>query len=85
MKKILALVISMSFVFGLVGCGNGSGQNSKSSEDVKQESTKVENTDDKTTDVQKETAGETVAGFDISNMPEGGYTVALCNFSLGNT
>lgn len=23
--------------------------------------------------------------FDMTNVPEGGYTVALCNFSLGNT
>lgn len=26
-----------------------------------------------------------IDGFDVTNMPEGGYTVALCNFSLGNT
>lgn len=82
---MIALFVSTVLVISLIGCGgNKTSETASTGETVQSEQTQAPPKKDKET--QKETEIEkTIAGFDVSNMPEGGYTVALCNFSLGNT
>lgn len=82
---MIALFVSTVLVISLIGCGdNKKSETASTGETVQSEQTQAPPKKDKET--QKETEIEkTIAGFDVSNMPEGGYTVALCNFSLGNT
>lgn len=85
MKKITALFVSMALVVSLAGCkGNTVTDTTGAGETTQKTETKA--SEEKTEETQlEETIEKTIAGFDVSNMPEGGYTVALCNFSLGNT
>lgn len=85
MKKIIAIIVCMVMVGGLIACGNGNTppEETENMGEVS-ESTETENTAAREETAQSAVA-KTIAGFDVSNMPDGGYTVALCNFSLGNT
>ena len=79
------LVISIGFSMGISGCkGNTATDTTGAGETTQKTETKTSEEKKEETQME-ETIEKTIAGFDVSHMPEGGYTVALCNFSLGNT
>lgn len=87
MKRVMAIVMCMAMVMGLTACGN-----TTAAEPPKENTAETGQTGEpeiKDAEIQDtqtaDAAAATIAGFDVTNMPEGGYTVALCNFSLGNT
>lgn len=86
MKKLISLILALALCFGLVACGTS--QDAQQGQDADtQDSSTSESGETDAADEGGGTSsdGATIEGFDTSNMPDGGYTVALCNFSLGNT
>ena len=75
MKKIAALFVSIALVVSLAGCkGNTATDTTGAGETTQKTETKTSEEKKEETQME-ETIEKTIAGFDVSHMPEGGYTV----------